>query len=537
MENLEIKPSIKQIFEKLLDFFWQKKFPQEKSGTFLEFSKPLSRVAKSYEWLRNIIDIKEEHLLRRNAIFRVLRREIILEGKRQNLALSLLKEMIAGGYVPEKSILEEEVFQYEQIIQKYLFLIEGLSVIEAKQEIDWWLSVASVEIDNKLSPRFYEQEKLISQLALARYKELVLNHPKDLSEKDLEVLLYLSVLKIIFKYDKAVLQERLLNYYLPNWNKVKDLSDISRQDIENVRLLIEDKISHPYLVKTNRFVKKYALVFWLLGDSLEEASLLSDSFEEFKQKILDKQNLGNIVERAYFKRLAKSKEKLSRLTVRSIIFLLLTKTILALIFELPYDIYVVRQTNFYPLMANILFHPFLLGVLALSFNKKKPQVDLAKESVWEMFFIAEKENLVLPKKIVPLRSQRMEESLKFFWAVSFFLVFGFIIWLLYQFDFNAVSIFFFLFFLTLVSYLGWRARNIVQEVVVVQEKASFLNSFLTFFSLPIIKIGERLSTSLPNLNVFIFLMDFVIETPFKALLKGLEEWFGFLKEKKEEIQT
>ncbi len=537
MEELTIKPSIKNTFDKLLNFFWQKKFPQEKSGSFLEFSKPLSKVARSYEWLRNIIDIKEEHLLRRNAIFRVLRREVVLEGRKNNLALNLLKEMIAGGYVPEKSVLEEEVSQYEQIIQKYLFLIEGLSVIESKQEIDWWLSVASVEIDNKLSPKFYQQEKLISKIVLTRYKELVSNYPKDLSEKDLETLLYLSILKIIFKYDKAVLQERLLNYYLPNWNKVSDLSEISKEDIKSLQFLIEEKINHPYLVKTNRFVKKYALVFWLLGDSLEEASLLSDSFEEFKQKILNKQSLGNIVERAYFKRLSKSKEKLSRLTIRSIVFLLLTKTILALIFELPYDVYVVRQTNFYPLMANILFHPILLGVLALSFSKKKPQVELAKESVWEMFFVAEKEKLVLPKKIVPLRSQRMEELLRFFWAISFFLVFGFIIFILYKFDFNVVSIFFFLFFLTLVSYLGWRARNIVQEIVVVQEKASFLNSFLTFFSLPIIKIGERLSTSLPNLNVFIFLMDFIIETPFKALLKGLEEWFGFLKEKKEEIQT
>ncbi len=537
MEILEIKNSIKQEFEKLLNFFWQKKFVKEKKGTFLEFSKPLSKVAKSYEWLRNIIDIKEEHLLRRNAIFRVLRREIVLEGKKQNLAIGLLKEMIAGGYVPEKTILEEEVSEYEQIIQKYLFLMDGLSMVEAKEKIDWWLSVASVEIDNHLSPYFYKQEEIISKIALIRYKELVSNYPKDLKKDDLESLIYLSILKIIFKYDKAVLQERLLNYYLPIWKDIKDLSKVSKKDIEDIKKLIDARINHPYLVKTNRFVKKYALVFWLLSDSLEEASLLSDTPEEFKERILNKENLNNVVERVYFKRLKKSKEKLSRLTIRSIIFLLLTKTILALIFELPYDLYVVRQTNFYPLMANILFHPFLLGVLAVSFNKKKPQIGLAKESVLEMFFDNKKENIVLPKKIVPLRSQRMEESLKFLWSVSFFIVFGFIVWVLYQLDFNAMSIFFFLFFLTLVSYLGWRARNIVQEVLVIQEKSSFLGSFLTFFSLPIIKIGERLSTSLPNLNIFIFLMDFVIETPFKALLKGLEEWFGFLKEKKEEIQT
>ena len=533
---LQVRKAIKEDFEKLLKLVWFQKEPREKSGEFLEISQPLSKVARFYEWLRNVIDIKEEHLLRRNAIFRIIRREIVIEGKKNNLAYHLLKELIAGGYLASNAVLESEVKEYEAIIQKYQKLVRNFSFVEDKEKIDWWLSVASVEIDKKLSPDFYQKEKIISSIAFKGLKNLISNLPDNFSEKDFEVLLKLSILKIIFKYDLPVLRERLINSHLPNWNEVNDLENIGLEKLEELRIFIEKKIRDPYLVKVSRFVKRYALFFWLLDDSLNEALILSDNFEEFRSKVLNEDSFKAIVERSYFKRLKKSEEKLGRLTIRSIFFLLLTKTILALIFELPYDLYIEKRTDYTPLFVNIIFHPLFLGFLAYSFKLKKPQPDLATKGVEEMFFEVEKSEIVKPVKIMPPRSRKAENLLKFAWLVSFFVVFGLIVRILCYLNFNIVSIFFFIFFLTLVSYLGWRARNIVSEAMILKEKSTFLSLLVDFFSLPVIKMGERLSAGLPNLNVFIFLMDFIIESPFKAILKGLEEWFAFLKEKKEEIE-
>ena len=65
---------------------------------------------------------------------------------------------------------------------------------------------------------------------------------------------------------------------------------------------------------------------------------------------------------------------------------------------------------------------------------------------------------------------------------------------------------------------------------------SFSYALVDFFSLPILRVGQWLSTSISRINIFIFIFDFIIEAPFKLFLNVLEEWFAFMKEKKEELQ-
>ncbi len=55
-------------------------------------------------------------------------------------------------------------------------------------------------------------------------------------------------------------------------------------------------------------------------------------------------------------------------------------------------------------------------------------------------------------------------------------------------------------------------------------------------SLPILRAGQWLSQSISRLNVFLFFFDFLFEAPYKLFLSVLEEWFAFMKEKKEELQ-
>jgi hypothetical protein len=52
---------------------------------------------------------------------------------------------------------------------------------------------------------------------------------------------------------------------------------------------------------------------------------------------------------------------------------------------------------------------------------------------------------------------------------------------------------------------------------------------------PILKTGKRFSLELSKINIFNFILDFVIETPFKIILEIVEDWLGFLREKKEEV--
>ncbi|MFH1536657.1 MAG: hypothetical protein ABID45_01570, partial [Patescibacteria group bacterium] len=60
-------------------------------------------------------------------------------------------------------------------------------------------------------------------------------------------------------------------------------------------------------------------------------------------------------------------------------------------------------------------------------------------------------------------------------------------------------------------------------------------AFIDFFSLPILKVGQWISLNFAKINIFVFVLDFIIEAPLKLVFEVLEDWFSFVREKKEEI--
>ena len=126
--------------------------------------------------------------------------------------------------------------------------------------------------------------------------------------------------------------------------------------------------------------------------------------------------------------------------------------------------------------------------------------------------------------------------LKILWSISFVLVWYFIIKVLLIFKFNLISIILFVIFLSLVFYLGWRAQGLRKELIL-KEKESFLGTLALFFALPIIKLGEWISKKFSKYNLIIYVLDFLVESPFKLILKFLERWIFYTREKKEEIET
>ena len=80
-----------------------------------------------YEKIRNSVDYEEEHLLRKNAIERILRRQIIIEGvikesKSENIAKHLLAELIRAAYLPNNQIPESKIDEVSHVITKYIKL-------------------------------------------------------------------------------------------------------------------------------------------------------------------------------------------------------------------------------------------------------------------------------------------------------------------------------------------------------------------------------------------------------------------------------
>ena len=107
-----------------------------------------ARVASFYERIRGIVDWREEHLLRKTAIERILKRRMFTHKISEDFAENFLSELVRGGHFPNNQISFAQVDRIQEIVEKYVFVITRSN---EKKLQDWLLSVAAVEIEEALS--------------------------------------------------------------------------------------------------------------------------------------------------------------------------------------------------------------------------------------------------------------------------------------------------------------------------------------------------------------------------------------------------
>ncbi|MEK7496329.1 MAG: hypothetical protein AAB657_00305, partial [Patescibacteria group bacterium] len=122
---------------------------------FVHVSEITSLPAFVYEKLRNIVDYKDEFLLRKNAIKRYLKRKILLpqfKQTAQEAGQGLVRELILTRYLPNDKIPESVLVPLGQIIGKYRKLVDevskrGCAMPRYREQI---LGMAAVECDTIL---------------------------------------------------------------------------------------------------------------------------------------------------------------------------------------------------------------------------------------------------------------------------------------------------------------------------------------------------------------------------------------------------
>jgi hypothetical protein len=72
-------------------------------------------------------------------------------------------------------------------------------------------------------------------------------------------------------------------------------------------------------------------------------------------------------------------------------------------------------------------------------------------------------------------------------------------------------------------------------LTVIEAKENILTLLSDFFYTPILAVGKWLSENFSRINVFIFVLDFIIEAPFKVFVEITDEWSKYVKERRDEI--
>jgi hypothetical protein len=498
------------------------------STSNINVSRAASTLAVIYERIRQVLDYQEEVVLRRRAIERILlRRLTTAKNGEHSIAEGLIREVTWAHYIDNNTLPTERIDQVAEIIKRYKVLLERNTYKQTNKLPDlreWILGVMSAEIEQLLVPHY-----TTDALVYLMYRSLDTSESApsvDEATKNLQV--FLTIHRTLLKSDVAVLRYHLLNSYYPDWqkNSASTVQQVAEQFIQIV-MAIEFHLNHPLGEKLFPVIRKQTAPFTIL-------KAVTDKVRGKSKEILANIELREeSVKETCREKYKSARQKIQRAAVRSILYIFITKITLAFILELPADQLLYGQVHYVPLIINILFPPFLMFLVAMTIRvPNERNTDKIIKRLNAVVDDPDGRNSI--KLTIPDVKPRSNAYIYVYLAM-FFISFGLISWLLSRIHFNFVSGGLFFFFTCLVSFFAFRIRQTARELVVVDQKESVISGIIDFFFLPFLRVGRMLSQAFSKINIFIFIFDFILEAPLKSLIAVAEEWFTFIREKKDEI--
>ena len=483
-------------------------------------SAATQRVAFAYERFRNTLEPDEEDILRRRSIFRILKRRLQEDDRPAEVtAVQLLQELIRGHYIsPVPRSFAEALAQR---ITRARLVVSGLR----PELASWFINLVAVAIDQDIFPR--QQEEALVQLMYQDTWTRTEWIDNLVAPKDRPIQLYIGCHRALFEADDYEIALHYFSRHYESWDTA-DFSEADARkiqaDLPNFYRNIQRSLQHPSRERIVRLLRPVAVPYRVTRDVLSEQTSFADSDE-----------LAGATRGAVEKRTQNVRRRMSRRAWNSILFLFFTKTILAGIIEVPYELLVFSKIHVPALIVNIFFHPFLLFVAATT--ARVPGARNADMIVDQVKVIVTGEG-ELPT-VVMRRLRQYGAATWAFFALIYAVLFLFLFWgvfaVLGLLEFSIVAMFMFLMFLGLVTFLAARIRRGAVDIRVVDRQEGALSGLISFLALPIIEFGRYLALQVSKINVPLILMDRVLEAPFKIFIDVLEEWFGFIRDRREEI--
>lgn len=490
-----------------------------------------SAVALMYEKIRTIIDYKEEHLLRKSAIFRILKRRFIESRDYLKISENVVKELVSAGYLETNKYPESKITEVAKVIEKYDLLYSGVEdqkgLTTALNLYDWILGLASCEIEETLVPA--NKEKVFVRFMYEEMKSRAEIISDKMTEEEKNLQLYLAVNRSLIKSDKPMLEFLILKLWHPDWqNDYQIFLPQFIDQISGIKNEIDKQINHRLTNKLLGFCRRYATMILILRDviykDLKSAGGLAEDPKLLESKIRE------VCQQKY----SNTKRRLRTHIWRAIIYIFLTKMLLALILEIPFDMYILHTFSWTAAIINITFPPLLMILIASTIrtpSEKNTQAmingieDLLSSKAGDLQYIRETKR----------RNWFTWLLFNLVYLVSFIVPFALIIYFLQKIKFSWLSILLFLMFASVVSFFGVRIRGLARELIVLRKRESITGEIFDFLTTPFIRMGRFLSLNFSRINIFVFIFDFMIEAPLKIILQAIEEWLAFFKEKKEDI--
>lgn len=538
----ELSQNVKDLISKY--GLWQKSLKPKEGIPTIHVDEVALKVASFYEQIRTIIDWKEEHLMRRAAIIRKLKRRFLdLELNNfstENIAEPLVLELIRGGFFSNDKIEESKISEVKRIIEKYVFILKhNTEHKKGKAGLQFYtklLEIAACEIEETLAPSIKEMAQIDFMFLAMKERIKVSDEIYErniLKKEETDILIYIAVQQALFKLDAPIISYNLLKYKYQNWDNSsqEELLKIS-QNIFKILNAIEKDLSHRFLKKLYTICEKYDTPYLLIGDVLS-----TDTLDQAAQEIKEPPVLESFIRRAYGKRLRALKERIRRGAIYSTLSIFITKILTLFILEVVLAKLIFNDDiNFYFLIADVLIPTSLMAALVI--GAKPPSSKNLNLVIIEAIKIAyPKEKQDFYKiKISKERSTATKLFLSFIYLLGAIFSFGLIFLLLYSLGFPIYSIIVDFIFIALILFAGTAVKKRSKELTIEEDREGFLGFLSDILFLPLTDVGRWLSNTWKQYNAIAALFNALIDMPFSAFVEFIERWRYFLKEKKEELR-
>ncbi len=491
------------------------------SGPIIDVNPLSQKVGAFYEKIRYAVDYKENHTIRRSAIERILKRQMH-EPTDKSQGLALLEELVGGGYLPNREISENISSYLENLIKFYEVIAQG------KVDETIRVSLLAAAIDNAFADNNIND--VLHESFFNHVKGFV-SYQGKIDQTFFDLSLYMGARRAMFEEDNDMLRYSAMLYIMP-W--IEDVSDVSNEEISNKReefvanlKLVNEVLEDELGWKISSKLKNEAIYFNVLREVWRIHG--DNSLTVLEDKETRDHEVTNILNSKYYSTVKNSRSAGGR----AVVYILLTKVLIALALELPYEKFILGDVNHFALLVNATFHPILLFIMiSMIFMPGQYNTDIILENLNSIILGEKRKNIY----IKPVKSNNLAGDITFsFYAAVFLFTFGIIVYVLDMLNFNFISMLLFLLFLTVVSYFGFRIIDQSKKWTLRYESNSVFALVWEFLTMPIVHTGRWLSRKFSSVNVFVFIMDFILETPFKLILGSFDSFISFMRDKRDDL--
>lgn len=488
-----------------------------------------STLSTAYEQLRNASEYAEDNLLRQRAIRRYFKRTLSFHEhtKTAPLAEELVTELTQAEYLPNNHTTKHDIKTISDHIKRYYNAYWQYTKIEGnsqkrEQFQKWILDVLSVRCEQALQSN-------VRQLSFVHFAYTYLQPQLDIvslvqagehiDPQDYSIVLYIAIQRAILKADEASVRAALLDSYR------QDIGLIHNFEAFNAKfdVLFDSKT----IAYVSRIVGKNGATLRMIysGFYAQDAPLGPKSLQS--EDTFDYQ-MRQHIEQEY----AALNKRLDKGIVRSIAFLIITKSLIGLGIELPYDILVEGHILWLPLILNLFFPAVFIALSRLTLSTPTSRnTDTIIQHASSMLYADG--NL----KTYAIRVPKSSPSIGFnaAYAMMFMMIFAGLSYILFRLQFNIVQGVIFFVFLSTASFLAFRLSNQIREIEAIHLSQGSLALLRDILYMPFIYVGQQISYRYSRVNIVAAVLDILIELPLKTVLRLARQWTQFLNSKKDEL--